>query len=121
MSIPNQALANLFQEIEAQAVQSQQQINDVRSQIRNKKREIRILDLTSIEVSSLPCETNIYEGVGKMFVYRPTTSINSRLQAEMKECKSDIENLEKKLQYLETTYKNSRDHIDQILKSGQHI
>jgi len=36
----------------------------------------------------------------------------------MEEIKSDITNLEKKLQYLETTQKNSRENIEQILKSG---
>jgi hypothetical protein len=56
----------LVQEIETQAIQSQQQISLVRSQIASKQREIRILELTSKEVGDLPSGTNIYEGVGKM-------------------------------------------------------
>jgi hypothetical protein len=56
----------LVQEIETQAIQSQQQISLVRSQIASKQREIRILELTSKEVGDLPSSTNIYEGVGKM-------------------------------------------------------
>jgi prefoldin subunit 1 len=56
----------LVQEIESQAIQAQQQINVVRSQIAGKQREIRMLELTSKEVSELPSGTNIYEGVGKM-------------------------------------------------------
>jgi Prefoldin subunit len=56
----------LVQEIESQAIQSQQQISVVRSQIAGKQREIRMLELTSKEVSELPSGTNIYEGVGKM-------------------------------------------------------
>ena len=56
----------LVQEIETQAIQSQQQISLVRSQIASKQREIRILELTSKEVGDLPSNTNIYEGVGKM-------------------------------------------------------
>ncbi|KAI1001358.1 hypothetical protein K3495_g6843 [Podosphaera aphanis] len=120
MSIPNQALANLLQEIEAQATQSQQQVAIVKSQILAKQREIRMRDLTSKEVASLPSDTKIYEGVGKMFVFSPTANLNKRLRNETDELKSDVKNLEKKLQYLETTYKNSRGHIDQILKSGGH-
>jgi prefoldin subunit 1 len=38
----------------------------VRSQIGIKTREIRKLELTSKEVSELPSDTNVYEGVGKM-------------------------------------------------------
>lgn len=55
-----------MQEIESQAVQAQQQINVVKSQISVKQREIRLLQLTSDEVSTLPPDTNVYEGVGKM-------------------------------------------------------
>lgn len=55
-----------MQEIESQAVQAQQQINVVKSQVSIKNREIRLLELTSKEVSGLPADTNVYEGVGKM-------------------------------------------------------
>ncbi|KAE8453740.1 hypothetical protein EG329_009251 [Mollisiaceae sp. DMI_Dod_QoI] len=111
-------LGKLVQEIESQAIQSQQQISIVRSQIAVKTREIRMLELTSKEVSGLPSGTNVYEGVGKMFVFSPTAEVDKRLTTETSELKSDIKNLEKKLQYLETTHKNSREHIDQIFNSG---
>ena len=52
------------------------------------------------------------------FVSSPVTDIKKRLAGEMNELRSDISNLEKKLHYLETTNKNSREHIDQIIKSG---
>jgi len=118
MSISNEALQKLVQEIESQAIQSQQQISVVRSQIAGKQREIRMLELTSKEVSELPSGTNIYEGVGKMFVFSPTSEVDKRLKTETSDLKSDVDNLGKKLQYLETTHKNSREHIDQIFNSG---
>jgi len=118
MSIPNQALEKLVNEIEKQAIQAQQQINIVKTQIGSKQREVRMLQLTSTEVSSLPKDTNVYEGVGKMFVFIPISDVDKRLNAETSDLKSDLNNLGKKLQYLETTYKNSREHIDQIFKSG---
>ncbi|KAF4634057.1 hypothetical protein G7Y89_g4061 [Cudoniella acicularis] len=118
MSISNEALQKLVQEIETQAIQAQQQINTVKSQIALKQREIRMLQLTSSEVATLPADTPVYEGIGKMFVFSPTAEVDKRLTAETSELKSDVENLGKKLQYLETTYKNSREHIDQIFKSG---
>lgn len=52
------------------------------------------------------------------FVFSPIAEVDKRLTAETTELKSDVENLGKKLQYLETTHKNSREHIDQIFKSG---
>lgn len=44
--------------------------------------------------------------------------VDKRLSTETTDLKTDVENLGKKLLYLETTHKNSREHIDQILKSG---
>ena len=52
------------------------------------------------------------------FVYSPMANVQKRLSSETAELKSDISNLNKKLHYLETTHKNSREHIDQIFKSG---
>jgi len=118
MSISNEALQKLVQEIESQAMQSQQQISVVKSQILVKQREIRLLELTSSEVSTLPPNTNIYEGVGKMFVFSPTADVDKRLNTETKELKSDVDNLGKKLQYLETTYEKSQEHIARIFNSG---
>jgi prefoldin subunit 1 len=54
------------QEIETQAVVAQQQINVVKSQIAVKQRDMRLIQLTSSEISTLPSETNLFEGVGKM-------------------------------------------------------
>lgn len=52
------------------------------------------------------------------FVFSPIAEVDKRLTTETSELRSDVENLGKKLQYLETTHKNSREHIDQIFNSG---
>ncbi len=52
------------------------------------------------------------------FVSSPMTEIDSRLGSEIVELKLEVQNLGKKLHYLETTHKNSREHIDQIFSSG---
>lgn len=44
--------------------------------------------------------------------------VDKRLTNETSELKTDVENLGKKLHYLEMTHKNSQDHIDQIFKNG---
>ncbi|KZF26296.1 Prefoldin [Xylona heveae TC161] len=117
MSIPPEALQKLAQEIETRAVVSQQQIGIVRTQIAAKQRDVRLQELTANEATTLPKDTKVYEGVGKMFVLTPLENVKDRLAAEKEELKSDINNLEKKLQYLETTHKNSRDHIEHMLKA----
>ena len=49
----------------------------------------------------------------------PTSDLKDKLTAENADHKSVTINLEKKLHYLETTYKNSREHIEQLFKTGQ--
>lgn len=118
MSIPNEALQKLLQELETRIVASQQQIGITKAQITTKQRDIRLLELTSKEISSLPKETPVYEGVGKMFMSVPMNTVDKRLSTESTELKSDISGLEKKLSSLEMTHKNGRENLERILKSG---
>ncbi len=57
-----------MREIESQSIAAQQQISIVRTQLTAKQREVRLAQLTQNEISSLPAETPVYEGVGKMLV-----------------------------------------------------
>lgn len=45
---------------------AQQQIALVRTQQASKQREARMAQLTQSEIASLPKDTGVYEGVGKM-------------------------------------------------------
>ena len=45
---------------------AQEQIGVVKAQMAAKQRDARLLQLTVDEVSELPGDTNVYEGVGKM-------------------------------------------------------
>lgn len=69
-----------MQEIEARAILSQQQLQIVKGQIGAKQRDIRLLQLTSRELNTLPESTKVYEGVGKMCVVLPSTPIQSKFQ-----------------------------------------
>ena len=61
----------LLREVETQAIAAQQQISLVRTQQASKQREMRMAQLTRTELSTLPAETNVFEGVGKMFEALP--------------------------------------------------
>jgi prefoldin subunit 1 len=52
------------------------------------------------------------------FVSSPIAEMDKRLSKETAELKLEVQNLGKKLHYLETTHKNSREHIDQIFNGG---
>lgn len=116
-----------------------------------------MLELTSSEVSSLPADTKVYEGVGKMyvmfdpvtsslpsisrflsakvscgvetmikgeidnaarFVYTPIPDVQKRLKAESEALTKEMSNLDKKEDYLEKTYTNSKNSLEQVLKGA---
>jgi len=52
------------------------------------------------------------------FVLGSTNGMKTKLDAQSTDLDSDVSDLKKKLHYLETTAKNSREHIDQIIRSG---
>ncbi len=53
------------------------------------------------------------------FVMSPMNEVQERMNKDVTERQSDVSNLNKKLHYLETTHKNSREHVDKIMKSGR--
>ncbi|KAL2132570.1 hypothetical protein VTI74DRAFT_3625 [Chaetomium olivicolor] len=118
MSISNEALQKLVREIESQAIAAQQQISLVRTQIASKQREMRLAQLTRSEISSLPTNTAVYEGVGKMFVSVPVPALQDKLSSQIKEIEGEVDGMGKRLHYLETTAKNSQEHIEKMLKGG---
>lgn len=48
----------------------------------------------------------------------PVTDMKTKLQSQIKQIETDTGSLEKKLHYLETTAKNSQDHLEAIFKRG---
>jgi hypothetical protein len=46
----------------------------------------------------------------------PVPTLQNKLGSQVKEIDTEVENLGKKLHYLETTAKNSQAHIDKMLK-----
>ncbi|EHK50120.1 uncharacterized protein TrAtP1_008016 [Trichoderma atroviride] len=118
MSISNEALQKLALEIETQAIAAQQQIGMVRSQLAGKQREQRLLRLTMSEVQSFASNSVVYEGVGKMFVSLPPNTLHEKLQRQMQDLDGDVDKLNQRLLYLETTQKNSREHIEKILRAS---
>ncbi|KAI1435036.1 Prefoldin beta-like protein [Xylaria sp. CBS 124048] len=118
MSISNEALEKLLREVETQAIASQQQIALTRTQQAARQREMRMAQLTRTEISSLPADTKVYEGVGKMFISLPVSEINSKLDARVKELQGDVDSLGKRLHYLEVSQKNSQEHINRMLRGG---
>ncbi|KAJ0268096.1 hypothetical protein COL922a_014824, partial [Colletotrichum nupharicola] len=75
----------LLQEIKSRVISSQQQIGITKAQMTTKQRDMRMLELTSKEIGTLPGDTKVYEGVGRMFVADPRTAVDKRISTESTE------------------------------------
>lgn len=135
-----------MREIESQAFVAQQQIGLARTQMTSKQREQRLVKLTINEMATLPSDAVVYEGVGKMyvpanpflavlfiidpsvrcltdvviscrFVSLPVDSLRQKLEGQTQTLEGEVDKLSQRLLYLETTHKNSREHIEQMLRT----
>ncbi len=52
------------------------------------------------------------------FASLPTPALREKLEKQLKDAQAEVDKLSSRLVYLETTHKNSRDHIEQMLKRG---
>jgi septal ring factor EnvC (AmiA/AmiB activator) len=48
----------------------------------------------------------------------PASKLRDKLEGQMKRLEAEVDKLNKRLVYLETTQKNSREHIEQMLRHG---
>lgn len=64
--VTTDSFCQLLQEVETQAVLSQQKITQTQAELGAKRRDARLNQLTSNELKSLSKDTKVYEGVGKM-------------------------------------------------------
>lgn len=52
------------------------------------------------------------------FVFTPISDVQKRLQAESEALTKEMSNLDKKEDYLEKTYTNSKNSLEQVLKGA---
>jgi prefoldin subunit 1 len=53
------------------------------------------------------------------FVCTPIPELQKRLSSEAEKLNADLENLAKKENYLEQTLKNSKEHLENMLRGGK--
>lgn len=86
-------------------------MSQVKSQLQVKARHLRLLDLTHTELCALPPTTRVYEGIGKMFIVSESADVTRRIDDEKRGTEGGQRALQKKLEYLETTFENAKKHI----------
>ncbi|KAF4077347.1 hypothetical protein AMELA_G00207100 [Ameiurus melas] len=110
-------LKKAFAELQAKMIDTQQKVKLADLQIEQLSRMKKHANLTYVEITSLPNNTRVYEGVGRMFILQSKDEINNQLTEKQKTADDKIKELEQKKTYLERSVKEAEDNIREMLMS----
>lgn len=106
-----------FGELQEKVLDTQQKVKMADLQIEQLSRVQKHAQLTHKEISALPDNTRLYEGVGRMFILQSKEEINNQLMDKQRTADEKIQELEQKKQYLERSVKEAEDNIREMLMS----
>ncbi|CAD7691911.1 unnamed protein product [Nyctereutes procyonoides] len=98
-------LKKAFTELQARVIDTQQKVKLADIHIEQLNRTKKHAHLTDTEIMTLVDETNMYEGIGRMFILQSKEVIHSQLLEKQKIKKS----------YLEQSVKEAEDNIWEML------
>ncbi|XP_053296773.1 prefoldin subunit 1 isoform X2 [Pleuronectes platessa] len=110
-------LKKAFSELQVKMIDTQQKAKLADLQIDQLTRVHKHAKLTHAEITTLPDNTRLYEGVGRMFILQSKEEINNQLMDKQKTADEKIKELEQKKVYLERSVKEAEDNIREMLLS----
>ncbi|KAM4545454.1 prefoldin subunit 1 [Odontesthes bonariensis] len=110
-------LKKAFSELQVKMIDTQQKVKLADLQIDQLTRVQKHAKLTHAEIATLPDNTRLYEGVGRMFVLQSKEEINNLLTDKQKTVDEKIKELEQRKVYLERSVKEAEDNIREMLMS----
>ncbi|XP_011945866.1 PREDICTED: prefoldin subunit 1 isoform X1 [Cercocebus atys] len=87
-------LKKAFTELQAKVIDTQQKVKLADIQIEQLNRTKKHAHLTDTEIMTLVDETNMYEGVGRMFILQSKEAIHNQLLEKQKIAEEKIKELE---------------------------
>ncbi|XP_060605262.1 prefoldin subunit 1-like [Ruditapes philippinarum] len=112
-------LKKAFQELQGKLINTTQQLKVSDAQIETLKRSIQHSMLVEKEISRLPEDTRVYEGVGRMFMLAGIPEVKNTLEMKVKAADSKIKNIEGTKAYLERNMKESEDSLRELILTKQ--
>ncbi|CAI5642320.1 unnamed protein product [Oreochromis niloticus] len=106
-----------FSELQVKMIDTQQKVKMADLQIDQLTRVQKHAKLTHAEIATLPDNTRLYEGVGRMFILQSKEEINNLLTDKQKTADEKIKELEQRKVYLERSVKEAEDNIREMLLS----
>ncbi|XP_054612001.1 prefoldin subunit 1 [Dunckerocampus dactyliophorus] len=110
-------LKKAFSELQVKMIDTQQKVKLADLQIEQLTRVQKHANLTHTEINTLPNNTPLYEGVGRMFILQSKEDVTNQLKDKQKTAEEKIKELEQKKVYLERSVKEAEDNIREMLLS----
>jgi len=110
-------LKNAFRDLQAKMIATTQQLKVSDMQIEQLKRQIVHSHLVEKELAGLPKDTNTYEGIGRMFVLQPMSTIEKNLSEKVKTCEEKVKTIEGSKVYLERSIKEGEENLRELILS----
>ncbi|ODQ82560.1 hypothetical protein BABINDRAFT_164334 [Babjeviella inositovora NRRL Y-12698] len=114
MSVNPDAINKILYEMDQQLQKTQADLQMTNIQLQRKQTSSKIAELTLKEINSDPA-ANLWEGVGKAFFYTDHSDFVGRLEDDQKTLDDQMKSLATKKTYLETTMKNTIQHMQQMM------
>ncbi|ORX47199.1 Prefoldin [Hesseltinella vesiculosa] len=120
-SLSDDAIRNIFVELQAKYVASQQQVNTAKAQIQAKQRERKLAELTRRELDTLDPDTKTYQPVGKMFLQAPLSGMKTEYAKKVTTVDDQIQQLEKSQKYWERAASDAQGNLKDILNGPRNM
>ncbi|XP_046532213.1 prefoldin subunit 1-like [Equus quagga] len=108
-------LKKVFTELQAKAIDTQQKVKLADIEIEQLNRTKKHAHLTDTEIMTLVDETNIYQGVGIMFILQSKEVIHNQLLEKQKIAEEKSKESEQKKSYQQWSMKEAEDNIREML------
>ncbi|XP_036752513.1 prefoldin subunit 1 isoform X1 [Manis pentadactyla] len=116
-------LKKAFTELQAKVIDTQQKVKLADIQIEQLNRTKKHAHLTDTEIMTLVDETNMYEGVGRMFILQSKEVIHNQLLEKQKIAEEKIKELENEdigqIVVSETSRKNTGTKTEKVLPGAE--
>ncbi|KAK7111465.1 prefoldin subunit 1-like [Littorina saxatilis] len=112
-------LKKAFQEMQMKMVQTTQQLKVADSQVETLKRKMQHSRLVDRELTEIPEDTRVYQGIGRMFLEMTVPEIRDGLTAKKKAADEKIKTIEVSKEYLEKSLKESEKSLRELVLSKQ--
>ncbi|XP_035228360.1 prefoldin subunit 1-like [Stegodyphus dumicola] len=112
-------LKKAFQELQAKVLDTTQKLKLADLQIDSLTKAIQHSELTQKELKSLPENTPMYSGVGRMFVLTSHDDINGMLSKKIQTSQDKIKELETSKAYLQRSMKESEENLRELVATKQ--